>query len=83
MKIKHVVILALLTAGCQPKIKGEADVNVKVQPIEIRHYVALDTTKLEAYYRDQCEKLFTVQSDIDSCTTDDLGKFISQFTFQQ
>lgn len=78
MKRSSVILLVLLTS-CAP-IKGE--VEVKTQPVEIKHYLALDTTKLEAYYKNECEKLFTTQEEIDACVAEDLAKFIEQFTFK-
>lgn len=82
MKQSVVSMLALLLAISGCAVKVDHDVKGHVDPIEIKHYIALDTTKLEAYYRSECEKLYTDQTDIDKCTQEDLGKFLSQFTFQ-
>lgn len=76
-----VLVLALCLAGCG-KVKLEHEVKGKVDPIEVKHYVALDTEKLEAYYREECEKLYTTEEDIEACTNEDLAKFIEQFTFK-
>lgn len=74
-----VVILALLLSGCG--IKVEHDVKGHVDPIEIKHYVVLDTTKLEGYYRSECEKQFATEPEITDCTNEELAKFLKQFTF--
>lgn len=76
-----VLILALLLAGCG-KVKLEHEVKGKVDPVEVKHYIVLDTEKLEKYYRLECEKQFTTQEEIDDCTNEQLGKFIEQFTYQ-
>jgi len=75
-----ILVLLLTLSGCAVKV--DHDVKGHVDPVEIKHYVVLDTTKLEAYYRSECEKQFTLEEDIDKCTKESLGKFISQFTFQ-
>lgn len=65
-------------AGCQAKLKHE--VSGKVEPVEIKHYVALDTDKLESYYRSECSKTYTLSSDVEKCTDEELGKFLDKFT---
>lgn len=73
------MIAVLLILGCQPKIKG--DVDVKVQPIEVKHTISLDTDKLEDYYRTECSQLYTVQQDIENCVNQKMTDFLQAFTY--
>ena len=53
---------------------------MKVEPVKVEHKVILDTGKLEAYYRSECEKLYSTEQDIADCTEEMLGDFLDQFT---
>jgi len=83
MEILHMrnitLVAAILLVACAPEIKGKLE--AKVEPIEVRHLIVLDTDKLEAYYKSICEETYTTDLEIEKCTNEALGKFIDQFTF--
>lgn len=74
-----ILVLPLMLVACAVKV--EHDVKGHVDPVEIKHNIVVDTTKLEAYYRLECAKTYSIQADIDKCTTEELGKFLETYTY--
>lgn len=86
LKHKNVFMIFVLTAlfatSCQPKIKHEVDVKGKVEPVEVKHNIVLDTKLLYKAYQDECALLYTAEEDINNCADDKLNDFIENFTTQ-
>jgi hypothetical protein len=78
---KIAVLLALLITGCG-KVKLEHEVKGKVDPVDVKHYIVLDTNALTEYYKTECGLLFTAQEEIDACASQKLSDFMAQFTYK-
>lgn len=68
-------------SGCG--IKLEHDVKGKVDPVEVKHTLILDTNLLYLHYKQECATLFVLEADINNCADEKLNSFINSFTYSR
>lgn len=73
-----ILVSILVINGCA--IKHNVEVKGKIDPIEVRHTVSIDTTSLHKFFEEQCAITNTNSVDIMKCADDKINKFMEKFT---